>query len=360
MSTTRRLASLGQSLWLDTITRDMLSSGTIQRYIDELDVTGLTSNPTIYDAAIGGTTAYDADVAASAKAGRTAEETFFELALDDLRRAADLFRPVHDRTDGVDGYVSLEVSPLLAFDTAGTEAQAADLHARAGRPNLLIKIPGTAEGLPAIERSIFEGIPVNVTLLFSPAHALACAEAYTRGIERRIEAGRAPVVGSVASLFISRWDPFTADRLPAELKGRLGLAIGWEAYTRYEAFFASERWARLRAAGARPQRLLFASTGTKDPSAPPTLYAAGLAAPDTVDTMPEGTLLACGSSDVAVEPLSKDGAASAANLARFSTAGIDLDAAAAELQRKGADAFVASWRSLLERIEQKAGVVAGR
>ena len=245
MSTTRRLASLGQSLWLDTITRDMLENGTLARYIAELDVTGLTSNPTIYDKAIGGSSLYDADVAAASRAGRSAEETFFSLALDDLRRAADLFRPIHERTQGGDGYVSLEVSPLLAFDTAGTEAQAAALHARAERPNLLIKIPGTTEGLPAIERSIFDGIPVNVTLLFSPAHALACAEAYTRGIERRLEAGRSPAIGSVASLFISRWDGAVDPTVPPALRLKAGLAVGRAAYAEYLRFFASPRWQRI-------------------------------------------------------------------------------------------------------------------
>ncbi len=358
MKTTRALSDLGQSLWLDNITRTLLSSGTLQRYIDDLDVTGLTSNPTIYDRAIGGTGEYDAQIGAAAAAGLSGEETFFELALDDLRRAADLFRPVYERTDGVDGFVSLEVSPLLAYDTAATAREAVRLAAKGDRPNLLIKIPGTAEGLPAVEEAIFAGVPVNVTLLFSPAQYLACAEAYTRGIERRVEAGLPAYVPSVASLFISRWDPFTAKDLPAGLQLQLGLAIGRQSYLESRAFHATERWQRLLDAGARPQRLLFASTGTKDPSAPATLYITGLAAPDTVNTMPEETLLATGASELTVEALPADAAAAGDQLARFAAAGVDVDAAAAELQRKGAESFVGSWTSLLERIAGKTAPAA--
>jgi transaldolase len=354
MKTTRALAELGQSLWLDNITRPLLDSGTLARYIDELDVTGLTSNPTIYDRAIGGTDAYDAEIAEAAHAGRSGEDTFFEVALSDLRRAADLFRPVHDRTDGVDGFVSLEVSPLLAYDAGATVAQAKRLHAQGDRPNLFIKIPGTPEGLPAVEEAIAAGVPVNVTLLFSPAQYLACAEAYTRGIERRVEAGLSAYVGSVASLFISRWDPATAKQLPGDMQNQLGLAIGRQSYVAHREFFASERWQRLLAAGARPQRLLFASTGTKDPSLPPTLYITGLAAPDTVNTMPEETLLATGASEEAVTPLA---AAAPDQLARFVAAGVDIDAVAGELQRKGAESFVGSWTSLLERIAAKVAAV---
>jgi transaldolase len=350
MKTTRALADLGQSLWLDNITRPLLDSGTLARYIDELDVTGLTSNPTIYDRAIGGSDAYDAEIAEAAHAGKTGEDTFFEVALSDLRRAADLFRPVHDRTGGVDGFVSLEVSPLLAYDTAATVAQARRLHAQGDRPNLFIKIPGTPEGLPAVEQAIFSGVPVNVTLLFSPAQYLACAEAYTRGIERRVAAGLPAFVGSVASLFISRWDPATAQLLPGDMHNELGLAIGRQAYAEYVAFFASARWQALRAAGARPQRLLFASTGTKDPSLPATLYITGLAAPETVNTMPEETLLATGASEAPVTALD---ATATDQLARFAEAGVDIDAVAGELQRKGAESFVGSWTSLLERIAAK-------
>jgi len=355
MKTTRALAALGQSLWLDNITRPLLDSGTLARYIEELDVTGLTSNPTIYDRAIGGSDSYDAEIAEAAHAGKTGEDTFFEVALSDLRRAADLFRPVHDRTDGVDGFVSLEVSPLLAYDTAATVEQAKRLHAQGDRPNLFIKIPGTPEGLPAIEEAIFSGVPVNVTLLFSPAQYLACAEAYTRGIERRVEAGLPAYVASVASLFISRWDPATAGQLPADMQNQLGLAIGRQSYVAYREFFASERWQKVAAAGAKPQRLLFASTGTKDPSLPPTLYITGLAAPDTVNTMPEETLLATGACEDAVEALPD---VATGVLAPFATAGVDIDAVAGELQRKGAESFVGSWTSLLDRIASKVTAVA--
>jgi transaldolase len=356
MKTTRALAQLGQSLWLDNITRPLLDSGTLGRYIDELDVTGLTSNPTIYDRAIGGSDAYDTQIAAAARAGTSGEDTFFELALDDLRRAADLFRPVHDRTDGVDGFVSLEVSPLLAYDAAATATQAKRLHGLGGRPNLFIKIPGTPEGLPAIEEAIFSGVPINVTLLFSPDQYLACAEAYTRGIERRVAAGLPAYVASVASLFISRWDPATAKLLPVDLHNQAGLAVGRQTYVACRAFYASERWQRLLAAGARPQRLLFASTGTKDPSLPATLYITGLAAPDTVNTMPEETLLATFASEESVAAIDAN---APDQLARFREAGLDIDAVAEELQRKGAESFVGSWTSLLDRIAAKVAAIAG-
>ena len=354
MTLTRSLAALGQSLWLDNITRPLLDSGTLARYIVDLDVTGLTSNPTIYDKAIGSTDAYDAQIAAAAAAGATPDDIFFELALDDLRRAADLFRPVYDRTGGIDGFVSLEVSPTLAYDAAVTASEAKRLWALGGRPNLLIKIPGTPEGLGAIEEVIFAGVPVNVTLLFSSAQYVACFEAYTRGIERRVDAGLPVYVPSVASLFISRWDPFVAATLPADLQGQTGLAVGREAYVQYRRLVAEPRWQRLIAAGAHPQRLLFASTGTKDPSAPVTLYVAGLAAPDTVDTVPEETLLAAGREEADAVALSADAASSTANLARLIGAGLDVDAAALALQQKGAEAFVASWTSLIGRIEAKA------
>jgi transaldolase len=354
MTLTRSLAGLGQSIWLDNITRPLLDSGTLARYIAELDVTGLTSNPTIYDRAIGTTDAYDAQIAGAAGAGATPDDIFFELALDDLRRAADLFRRVYDRTDGIDGFVSLEVSPTLAYDAAVTASEAKRLWALGGRPNLLIKIPGTTEGLGAIEEVIFAGVPVNVTLLFSPAQYVACFEAYTRGIERRVAAGLPAYVPSVASLFVSRWDPFVAASLPTDLQGRTGLAIGREAYVEYRRLIAEPRWQALIAAGAHPQRLLFASTGTKDPSAPATLYIAGLAAPDTVDTVPEETLLVAGREEADAVALSSDAAASAANLARLTAAGVDVNAAADALQRKGAEAFVGSWTSLIARIEAKA------
>jgi transaldolase len=355
MNAPAQLHGLGQSLWLDNITRDLLDTGTLARYIAELSVTGLTSNPTIYDKAIGGTAAYDADVREGAAKGLAPDAIFFDLALADLRRAADQFAPVHGRTGGVDGFVSLEVSPLLANDAAATHAEALRLHSLGGRPNLFIKIPGTPEGLAAIEDTIFAGVPVNVTLLFSPAQYLGCMEAYTRGIERRVDAGLPAFVGSVASFFISRWDGAVASRVPAELRNQLGLAIGRQAYADYRRFFATDRWQRLLNEGARPQRLLFASTGTKDPAASDTLYIAGLAAPHTVNTMPEDTLLAFADHGVLGDPLEADPAGAAALLARFTAVGIDVEAVGHELQVKGAVAFVASWNSLLGRIEAKAG-----
>src|SRR5512137_2212605 len=290
MKATQRLHDLGQSIWLDNITRDLLTSGTLQRYIDELSVTGLTSNPTIFDQALKKSAAYDEAIRAGVKAGRTGEDLFFDLALDDLTRAADLFRPIHDRTGGVDGFVSLEVSPLLAYDTASTLKVAKELHARAARPNLHIKIPGTREGLPAIEEATFAGVPVNVTLLFSPGQYVAAAEAWLRGVERRIAAGLTADVRSVASVFVSRWDVAVAAQVPAELRNRLGNAIMGQTYAASRRLHDSVRWQRVMNAGARAQRVLWASTGTKDPAAPDTLYVTPLAAPYTVNTMPEATL----------------------------------------------------------------------
>jgi transaldolase len=358
MNPTAQLNRAGQSLWLDNITRDLLTSGRLRHYVDDLAVTGLTSNPTIYDKAIGGTAAYDSAVRDAAARGAGWEEIFFELALDDLTRAADLFRPLHERTAGVDGFVSLEVSPLLAYDPGATTREATRLHALAGRPNLFIKIPGTAAGLPAIEETIAGGVPVNVTLLFSPAQYLAQAEAYTRAIERRVGAGLPAYVASVASVFISRWDGAVAGKVPDDLANMLGLAIGRRAYADYRRFFASDRWQRLLNVGARPQRLLFASTGTKDPAAPDVLYVAGLAAPHTVNTMPEETLLAFADHGSFDGLLPADPAAADALLARFAVAGIDLDGLGRDLQEKGAAAFVTSWHSLLARIAAKAAEVA--
>jgi transaldolase len=358
MNPTELLHRAGQSLWLDNITRDLLTSGTLARYARDLAVTGLTSNPTIYDRAIGGTSAYDEAIRAAASRGASAEEIFFELALDDLRDAADVFGPVFERTGGVDGYVSLEVSPVLAYDTGATAREASRLHALGGRPNLFIKIPGTLEGLPAIEESIFAGVPVNVTLLFSTAHYLACAEAYTRGIERRVDAGLPAHVGSVASVFISRWDGAVATAVPEELQNRLGIAIGQQAYAEYRRFFSSDRWRRLLNEGARPQRLLFASTGTKDPAASDVLYIEGLAAPYTVNTMPEEALLAFADHGTVGSLLSANPAAAEAILARFAAAGVDVDAVGRDLQVKGAASFVKSWQSLIGRIEARAATVA--
>jgi len=351
--TTAALHALGQSLWLDNITRALLDGGTLQRYIDELSVTGLTSNPTIFDQALKGSADYDADIRALLEQGRSGEALFFDLALADIGRAADLFRPVHQRTRGVDGWVSLEVSPLLAYDTASTLAAARELHARAARPNLFIKIPGTAEGLPAIEEAIFAGVPVNVTLLFSTAHYRSAAEAWLRGIERRLAAGLSPDVGSVASLFISRWDVAVAAKLPAELDMRLGIAIGQQAYKAFGDWLASPRVRRVMNEGATPQRLLLASTGTKDPKASDTLYVEALAAPFTVNTLPEGTLKALADHGRIGAPTPADGGDCEAVLDSVRHHGIDLDALAARLQTEGAASFVTSWHELLGVIASK-------
>jgi transaldolase len=359
MKPTERLRDLGQSLWLDQITRELLDSGELQRLIDGLSITGLTSNPTIFEQAIGRSSRYDEAIRAGLRAGRPPEALFFDLALDDLTRAADLFRPVHERTGGVDGWVSLEVSPLLAHDAAATIRQARELHERAGRPNLFIKIPGTAEGLPAIEASVFAGVPVNVTLLFSREQYLAAADAWLRGIERRIDAGLPPDVASVASLFISRWDAAVAGRVPETLRNRLGLAIGQRAYRAYAERLASPRWQRAMNHGARPQRLLMASTGTKDASASDTLYVGGLAAPLTVNTMPEATLRAFAGHGEVGPPLRADGGDCETVIAQHAQAGVDVDALAARLQDDGAQAFVRSWRGLLQQLAAR-GETLGR
>jgi transaldolase len=358
MKATQLLHELGQSLWLDNITRDLLTSGTLQRYIDELSVTGLTSNPTIFDHAIKNSPAYDAAIRQRLREGTAGEALFFELAMEDLTRAADLFRPIHDRTAGVDGWVSLEVSPLLAYDTPHTLAAAQELHARAGRPNLFIKIPGTTEGLPAIEEAIFAGVPVNVTLLFSREHYLAAADAYLRGIERRIAAGRKPVVGSVASVFISRWDAAIAGKVPEALRNQLGIAIAKRTYKAYRALLDSPRWQRVLNAGARPQRLLWASTGTKDPKASDVLYIRALAAPFTVNTMPEGTLKALADHGELGAPLPADGGDCEEVLAGFAQAGIDIEALAGQLQEEGANSFVKSWNDLMAVIASKSAALA--
>ena len=358
MNATRQLHDLSQSLWLDNITRSLLDGGTLARYIDELSVTGLTSNPTIFDHAIKNSSDYDAGIRAKLAAGKSGEALFFELALEDITRAADLFRPIHARTCGVDGWVSLEVSPLLARDPKTTLAQVKDLHARAGRPNLFIKIPGTPEGLPAIEEAIFAGVPVNVTLLFSREHYLAAADAYLTGIERRIAAGLPPDVTSVASVFISRWDVAIAGKVPPALVNRLGIAIGQRTYKAYCDLIASPRCQRVMNAGARPQRLLLASTGTKDPHASDILYVKALAAPFTVDTIPEATLKAFGDHGEVGAPTPADGGDCEAVLAEFGRAGIDIDALAAKLQDEGASSFVASWNELMAVIAGKSAALA--
>jgi transaldolase len=358
MKATRLLHNLGQSLWLDNITRDLLNSGTLKRYINELSVTGLTSNPTIFENAVKNSTAYDAAIRSKIKEGKSAEGLFFDLALEDLCQAADAFRPIYDRTNGVDGYVSLEVSPLLAYDTKSTLAAAKELYARAGRPNLFIKIPGTREGLPAIEEAIFAGVPINVTLLFSREQYLAAAEAFLRGIERRIEAGLKPGVGSVASVFISRWDGAVAGKVPEALRNRLGIAIAGRIYKAARALLNSPRWRRIYNNGAWPQRLLWASTGTKDPQASDVLYIKALAAPFTVNTMPEGTLNAFAAHSELDPVMAEDGGDCEEVLAQFAKAGIDVDALAAKLQDDGAKAFVKSWNGLMEVISSKGAALA--
>ncbi len=353
MNATRRLQALGQSLWLDNITRDLLTSGTLERYADEWAVTGLTSNPTIFHNALKNSTAYDAALRDRMTAGKSGESLFFELALEDIVRAADLFRPVYERTAGVDGFVSLEVSPLLAYDTRATLAAAQELHARAGRANLFIKIPGTREGLPAIEEAIYAGIPINVTLLFSREQWALAADAYLRGIERRIAEGLRPDVASVASLFVSRWDAAVAGKVPETLDGRLGIAVARRCYKAFCDLTASPRVRRVMNAGARTQRLLLASTGTKDPKASDILYVRSLAAPLTVNTMPEATLKAFANHGEVGSVMAADGGDCETVLAEFARAGIDVDALAARLQSDGAASFVKSWNELIAVIAAK-------
>jgi transaldolase len=357
MKATQDLHDLGQSLWLDNITRNLLKTGVLRRYIDELSVTGLTSNPTIFDHAIKNSSDYDGAIKSKLADGKSGEKLFFELALEDLTQAADLFRPIHDRTCGVDGWVSLEVSPLLAHDTKSTIAVAKELHARAGRPNLLIKIPGTPEGLPAIEEAIFAGVPVNVTLLFSDDQYVAAADAFMRGIERRIEAGLPPNIGSVASVFISRWDVAVAGKVPETLNNQLGIAVAKRTYKAYLDLLSSPRWMRAYNAGARPQRLLWASTGTKDPKASATLYITALAAPFTVNTMPEGTLKALGAASGGGTTMPADGGDCEDVLTRFAAAKVDVKALAAQLQDEGAKSFVNSWNELMDVIGSKSDVL---
>ena len=346
----RALSEIGQSIWVDNITRGMLDSGTLAEYIADYSVTGLTSNPTIFDKAISSGGDYTDQIVELAGQGKDPEAIFFDLAIDDLGRAADLFLPTHEETGGVDGWVSLEVSPLLADDADATVEQALELHGRADRENLLIKIPGTEAGLAAIEEATFQGIPINVTLLFSKAHYLAQADAWMKGVERRIEAGLDPVVGSVASLFISRWDAAVIDEVQADLRAKLGIAVGGETYAAYRELLDTDRAKRIVQAGGRMQKLLMASTGTKDPEASDVLYVEGLAAPDTVNTMPEVTLLAFADHGEVKEPLPANGGDSAAVLAAYREAGFDLDALATRLQDEGKQAFADSWQGLIDSI----------
>ena len=353
MKATRVLYDLGHSLWLDNITRDLLTSGTLKKYIKSLSVTGLTSNPTIFDHAISRSNAYDAEIRRLVGRGLSGEMLFFELAIQDITQAADLFAPIYERTNGVDGWASLEVSPLLAYNSQKSSDEAKALHAKASRRNLFIKIPGTREGLPAIEEAIASGVPVNVTLLFSREQYEAAAEAYLRGLERRLSAELSLNVHSVASLFVSRWDKATMDKVPINLRDKLGIAISQQAYKSYRDLLETDRWQRLAAHGARPQRLLFASTGTKDPKASDVLYIGALAAPNTVNTMPEETLLAFAEHGKVGGVLPRDGGDCEHVLADFAKAGIKTDALAAQLQLAAAKAFVNSWQDLLNAIESK-------
>jgi transaldolase, mycobacterial type len=353
MRPTEQLHDLGQSIWLDNITRDLLDNRALERYIEEFSVTGLTSNPTIFDHAIKNSSSYDADIRSKLATGESAEALFFDLALADLKRAAGLFRPIHDQTNGVDGWVSLEVSPLLAHDSANTLRAAEELYLRSGLKNLFIKIPGTSEGIPAIEEAIFMGIPINVTLLFSREHYLAAAEAFLRGIERRISAGLNPNVASVASVFISRWDTPVMGKVPETLQDQLGIAMAKRTYKAYRSLLSSPRWQRVYNVGARPQRLLWASTGTKDPKASDVLYIKSLAAPFTVNTMPEGTLKAFAEHGGIGALLPADGGDCEEILTRFATAGVDVDALGTQLQSEGAKSFVNSWSDLMDVVASK-------
>jgi transaldolase len=357
MKPTQELRELGQSLWLDNITRGLLASGTLAQYIEEFSVTGLTSNPSIFDHAIKDSNFYDEAIRQKRKEGKSGEELFFELALEDLRQATDLFRPIYDATGGLDGWASLEVSPLLAYDAASSVKEAVQLHARAQRPNLFIKIPGTSEGTVAIEEATFADVPVNVTLLFSREHYIASAEAYLRGVERRIAAGLDPKVHSVASVFISRWDKAVMGKVPKELQDRLGIAVAKRTYKAYRALLASERWQKLADAGAEPQRLLWASTGTKDPDASDVLYIEALAAPDTINTIPDKTLLAFADHGRVGSVLPIDGGDAEEVIAKFVACGIDDQQLATDLQREGAESFVKAWKDLIDRIDSKSATL---
>jgi transaldolase len=353
MTPTQQLHDLGQSLWIDNINRETLRDGSLATLITDYSVTGLTSNPSIFEKAMGEGDAYDDAITRMARDGRSIEDLFFALAIEDLQQAADLFKPVNDATGGVDGWVSLEVSPLLVNDTQGTIRAAASLSAQAARKNLFIKIPGTPEGIPAIEEAIYRGIPINVTLLFSREQYLAAAEAYMKGIERRLNDGKSPVVESVASLFVSRWDTGAKETISDQYQNKLGIAIAMRTYRAYRELLASERWKKLAAAGAHPQRLLWASTGTKDPKAPETLYVEALAAPDTIDTMPEKTLKAFAERGKLGKPMPIDGGYAEQTIEEIRREGVDIEALAAKLQKDGGDAFAKSWHSLLGGLEEK-------
>ena len=357
MKPTQQLHDLGQSLWLDNITRDLLTSGTLASYRDNLSVTGLTSNPTIFDHAIRNSAAYDESIRKRTTQGKSGDAMFYELALEDLTQAANIFKPIYDSTKSMDGWVSLEVSPLLAYDTATTIKEVAQVRAQSNLPNLFIKIPGTPAGVPAIEESIFEGIQVNVTLLFSREQYIQSAEAYLRGIERRIAAGRDPKVHSVASVFISRWDKAIEGKVSNDLRNRLGIAIAKRTYKAYRELLQSQRWQKLAKAGAVRQTLLWGSTGTKDPDASDVMYVEALAAPETINTIPEKTLLAFADHGQVKGALPDDGGDAEQVLAEFSKAGVDIAELAERLQREGAEAFNKSWNDLMSCLRTKSETV---
>jgi transaldolase len=350
---TKKLNQQGLSIWLDNITRKMLDNGVLQKYITELSVTGLTSNPSIFEAAIAKTSDYDAAITNISKPGITDEEVFFDLAIEDIQRAADLFLSVFEKTNGLDGFVSIEVSPLLAYDTENTLKAAKDIHQKVNRPNAFIKIPGTPEGLPAIEKAIAEGIPVNVTLLFSAEQYEAAALAWLKGVETRIGLGLNPDVRSVASVFVSRWDKAVAEKAPLALRNKLGIAVMQKTYHAYQQFLNSERVQRVMNFGAFPQRLLWASTGTKDPDASDVLYVTNLVAPYTVNTIPENTLLAFADHGETGEPMPDNTKSADQILKQFEDISVNYLQLAEQLQKEGAEAFNKSWENLIDSISTK-------
>lgn len=343
----------GVSLWLDNITRKMLDNGVLQQYITEFSVTGLTSNPSIFEAAIAKTGDYDEAIRKGSNDGLSDEEVFFNLAIEDIQRAADLFLPAYKATNGLDGYVSIEVSPLLAFDAENTIKAAKAIHDKVNRPNVFIKIPGTRQGLRAIERSIAEGIPINVTLLFSAEQYEAAANAYLKGVESRIEKGLNPDIRSVASVFISRWDKAVADKTPDGLKNKLGLAVSHKIYYSYLIFLGSQRIHKAMNSGVMPQRLLWASTGTKDPNASDILYVKNLVVPYTVNTIPENTLHAFADHGDSSQLMPGNIIEAEEIISQFKDLSVDYFQLAEQLQSEGAEAFRKSWYNLLESIALK-------
>jgi transaldolase len=354
----RQLHEAGQSLWLDSINRAMLGSGDLARYVDQLAVTGLTSNPTILGHAMAASHDYEGSLRALLAQGVSGpQDLVYAAAFEDLGQAANLFRPAWQASGGEDGYVSVEVPPDLAYDAPATVALARHLHAMAGFPNLLVKVPGTPQGLTVLEELVDAGIGVNVTLLFSDTHYLRTAEAYMRALERRLARGEDLAVPSVASVFVSRWDKAADSLLPKPLHGRLGVAMAQKVYSSYQSLLASDRWRDLEAGGARPQRVLWASTSAKDPALPDTYYVEKLASPGTINTMPEKTLIAFADHGTVGEMLRDDYASGEETVAEVAAKGVDVDALGESLQRQGARAFSADWSALLDAIAAKASSI---